>query len=78
MEFDDDDPPDLVEVEGADGPFKTIEAEVNDLQVAKVPITIITGRLTRIWCHMPRCSAIHEPQAKGAHQDISGLVRPRL
>ncbi|KAF4553017.1 CobW/HypB/UreG domain-containing protein 2 [Elsinoe fawcettii] len=45
MDIDDDDVPDLVEVQGNDRAVDTIAADVDDLQIAKVPITIITGYL---------------------------------
>lgn len=45
MEEDDDGPPMLVSADGTIDPAETaLSAEMEDIQVTKVPITIITGR----------------------------------
>ena len=43
MDIDDEEIPDLVEVSNDDDLVRTITSEVDELQVARVPITIITG-----------------------------------
>lgn len=42
--MDDEDVPELVSVTQDDPAIQRVTAEVEDLQVTKVPITIITGR----------------------------------
>lgn len=46
MDSEDEDIPDLVAAGDGEIGVDTITAEVDDLQVAKVPISIITGKCT--------------------------------
>lgn len=48
MEEDDDLPPTLVNADGTTATDEALSAELDDVKIAKVPITIITGRLTLI------------------------------
>lgn len=43
MNEDDDEPPMLVVADGTDPAEATLSAEMEDVQIARVPITIITG-----------------------------------
>lgn len=50
MDEDEDAPPLLVAVDGSDAQEAAISAEMEDVKVTKVPITIITGRLASVPC----------------------------
>lgn len=44
MDLDDEEPPELIQADGDGGPLEAITSEVDDLQISKVPITIISGK----------------------------------
>lgn len=48
MDDDEEAPPLLVAADGADAQDANLSAEMEDVKVTKVPITIITGRLTPV------------------------------
>ena len=53
MEDDDDNPPMLVAADGATDPGESsLTADIEDVKITKVPITIITGKITNIHGHV--------------------------
>ena len=56
MDEDDDGPPMLIAADGGAGPEATLNVEMRDVKISKVPITIITGKTLLYALHDPGIS----------------------
>jgi len=81
MDIDSDEPPSLVEVNGShreEAPDSTCTtAQLKDLSLMKVPLTIVTGMSPKIELPLPNVYADQQHRLPRSRQDHASKLRPQ-